>query len=473
MKLLIADDEKTIRAGLIKIIKDHYTLPLEILEAKNGEEAWKVLQEEHPDILITDIRMPKLDGIELMRLVSTLEERPVMIVLSGYDEFAYARESIRHGVQSYILKPVDKQEFLETLDRLVQDLQDQQRDKEAALLRSAMAGKVLEKDALQSLISRGSYRIVKVIRPVNLQISVFIHQYNSFVIEEKNNALVLLVPDAKRTEVFSAVQDEAVFIGSSESIRNPSDLQSCRTHADIAACVRFFKTEENNALYEVLYDEGANCSEGRSFDSLAVLIGSGDKAGIERHLQDLFSFNAESLFQNVSVLYQTLSQIPAFLVTFHQYIDADPYLAMKSFLLQDLDRYNSLAEMKKDLSDFVLYLDIILKQRYSAYPFIEQALVYVAKHFTEDISMAVVANHCSVNYTYFSEKFKLVVGVNFNEYIKQLRLEEAKRLLQQGCYKVYEVAERSGFGDVKYFMKTFKEATGLSPGDFQKRFNTQ
>jgi len=63
-----------------------------------------------------------------------------------------------------------------------------------------------------------------------------------------------------------------------------------------------------------------------------------------------------------------------------------------------------------------------------------------------------------------------VVGQNFNDYIKQLRIETAKRLLQQGCYKVYEVASRSGFGDVKYFMKTFKEATGLSPGEYQKRF---
>jgi len=130
----------------------------------------------------------------------------------------------------------------------------------------------------------------------------------------------------------------------------------------------------------------------------------------------------------------------------------------------------ALEDLKKDLGDFIIYLDITLKQRYSAYPFIEQALVYIAKHYTEDISMAVVANHCSVNYTYFSEKFKLVVGTNFNDYVKQLRLEEAKRLLQSGCYKVYEVASRAGFGDVKYFMKTFKEATGISPGEYQKRF---
>ncbi|MCX7950112.1 MAG: AraC family transcriptional regulator, partial [Treponemataceae bacterium] len=94
--------------------------------------------------------------------------------------------------------------------------------------------------------------------------------------------------------------------------------------------------------------------------------------------------------------------------------------------------------------------------------------VYIHRHFTEPINMTVVANHVSVNYTYFSEVFKQVMGINFNEYLKNLRLSHAKELLRKGCYRVYEVAERSGFGDVKYFMKTFKESVGLSPGEYQK-----
>ena len=83
--------------------------------------------------------------------------------------------------------------------------------------------------------------------------------------------------------------------------------------------------------------------------------------------------------------------------------------------------------------------------------------------------MAMVANQVSVNYTWFSEKFKEHTGVNFNEYLKRLRLEEAERLLEQGCFKVYEVAERAGFGDVKYFMKTFKDSTNMSPTEWKRK----
>jgi two-component system response regulator YesN len=82
--------------------------------------------------------------------------------------------------------------------------------------------------------------------------------------------------------------------------------------------------------------------------------------------------------------------------------------------------------------------------------------------------MAMVANQVDTNYTWFSEKFKEHTGVNFNEYLKKLRIDEACKLLEKGCYKIYEVAERSGFGDAKYFMKTFKESTGVSPGEWKR-----
>jgi two-component system response regulator YesN len=470
MKILIADDEKTIRAGLVKIISEHFTLPLELLEAKNGQEAWDLVQQESPDILITDIRMPKMDGIELMRLVASLESKPAMVVLSGYDEFSYARESIRHGVVSYILKPVDKQEILQVLDRLVSERLSQQRQREEQLLASAMKGCVLEKDSLSGLIARDAYRIFKCVQPGSFELSSFLGQNNAYIVEERPQALVLLVPETKRLPVLHGIESKAAFAGLSDIIRTPADLQTCMTHADIASLARFFVSDRTFYLYEELADPAVHCSEGRTLDAVAVLIGTGDRPALDRNLQSLFDFESDSLFQNLTALYHILSQLPSLLAGFHQYTESDPYLAMKAMLLRDCDRYAALGDLKKDLGDFIIYLDITLKQRYSAYPFIEQALVYIAKHYTEDISMAVVANHCSVNYTYFSEKFKLVVGTNFNDYVKQLRLEEAKRLLQSGCYKVYEVASRAGFGDVKYFMKTFKEATGISPGEYQKRF---
>ncbi len=472
VKILIADDEKTIRAGLFKIISEAMSVPIQISEAKNGQEAWDRIQQDRPDILITDIRMPKVDGIELMRFVSSLAIKPAMVVLSGYEEFAYARESIRHGVISYILKPVDRDELIKVLHRIIEEKQKQDRLREARLLALAMRGKTMEKNTVHQLIARGSYHIVKCLEPDASFVREAAGHHMAYLLEEQAHGTVLLVPEQHLTPFTAEIQDHILFAGISEVIRSEADIQICKAHADIACCARFFVQGTTLSRYDELACPEPHCNDNRTLDAVTVLIGTGDRPGIDRYLQALFTFDSENLFQNISAVYQLFSQIPLLLVTFHQYIESDPYLSMKSMLLRDTDRYSSLADLKKDLTDFILYVDINLNQKYAAYPFIEDALAYVARHFTEPITMAVVANHCSVNYTYFSEKFKLVVGQNFNDYLKQLRLEEAKRLLQQGLYKVYEVASRSGFGDVKYFMKAFKEATGLSPGEYQKRYNT-
>jgi YesN/AraC family two-component response regulator len=100
--------------------------------------------------------------------------------------------------------------------------------------------------------------------------------------------------------------------------------------------------------------------------------------------------------------------------------------------------------------------------------FIEDALVWIDKHFTENISMTQAANHVSVNYTYFSGKFKEHTGLHFSEYLKRLRINNAMRLLSIGNYRVYEAAWKSGYHDVKYFFKHFKEVAGLTPGEFSR-----
>ena len=135
-------------------------------------------------------------------------------------------------------------------------------------------------------------------------------------------------------------------------------------------------------------------------------------------------------------------------------------------MIENIWQFETLAEWKNCVIDYAVYLSTLLKQGTEEYPFINEALDYMKKHFTKNINMAMVANYVSVNYTWFSEKFKEHTGINFNEYIKRLRIECACELLTQGLYKVYEVSERSGFGDVKYFMKTFKESTGMTPGEY-------
>jgi YesN/AraC family two-component response regulator len=119
--ILIADDEKNIRAGIQKILREEFAgAGIAFFEAKNGEEALELAVREKPDILITDIRMPRIDGIELMRRIRLyLNSGMNIIVLSGYDEFSYAQKAIDYHAASYILKPVDRKELAEAVRNLI------------------------------------------------------------------------------------------------------------------------------------------------------------------------------------------------------------------------------------------------------------------------------------------------------------------------------------------------------------------
>ncbi|MBE0335252.1 response regulator transcription factor [Paenibacillus sp. 23TSA30-6] len=124
-RLLIADDEKNIRMGLQSMIEREFSGLYECALVKDGREAWQHVQHYSPELVITDIRMPVMDGIMLMQHIRELEpgRRPMVIILSGYDEFQYAREAIRCGAREYLLKPIVREELFGALATLNEELE--------------------------------------------------------------------------------------------------------------------------------------------------------------------------------------------------------------------------------------------------------------------------------------------------------------------------------------------------------------
>ena len=109
--VLIVEDEKLIRQG-IRTMVQRCGVPIEvIMECNNGEAALEILKDQKVDVMFTDIRMPKMDGLELVREVQKLSHKPQIVAVSGYDDFAYAVELLRHGVREYILNPVERDNF--------------------------------------------------------------------------------------------------------------------------------------------------------------------------------------------------------------------------------------------------------------------------------------------------------------------------------------------------------------------------
>lgn len=141
MKIVIVEDETRIREGIQKLIKkvsDEYEM---IALAENGEEGLQMIIENQPEIVITDIKMPKIDGIEMLARLKGIGKMPKIIVLSAYSEFKYARRAIKLGVSEYILKPISVVQFTNSLKSLCQQVQD---EKENSILKKESLEFIIE-----------------------------------------------------------------------------------------------------------------------------------------------------------------------------------------------------------------------------------------------------------------------------------------------------------------------------------------
>jgi two-component system response regulator YesN len=474
ISVLIVDDEKNIRAGIRKILAESVEWKLDCVEAKNGEEALGVIDARRIDLMITDIRMPKMDGIELMRTLASRERAPAIIVLSGFDEFSYAREAIRAGAVSYILKPVDRNELIGVVTETIASIEKRNKGDAEKAIRKVMAeGRVGRGVAIGDFSVDEPFFFAVVTGPkAEEAVNDVSARHTCFIVERQGgNVLALLRGDGLDALCAFAESAEDVCVGSSGVCSSLGNLRTAWHQALIASYNRFFVTGKNAFRFE----ESGEAFDRGGFNSLVLkltaLIGSGDQDAIASCLAEIFSFDGVAPKDRPNFFFSLHEYVGAGIVRkYWEYTDSDMYLNLKALMIENVGAFGSIDDYRKAVLDFVLYLDSILRKKRVEYPFVAEAIGFLGEHFREDINMSVVANHVSVNYTYFSEKFKEHTGVNFNDYLKRLRIEEAKRGLEKGCYKVYEVATNSGFGDVKHFTKTFKEITGVSPGEYRKRF---
>nr|MCR4579090.1 helix-turn-helix domain-containing protein [Treponema sp.] len=463
-------------------------------------------REKKPALLITDIRMPVMDGVELMKNIASLENKPGIVVLSGYDDFSYAKAAIQSGAITYILKPVDKKELISAVNTAIMDaIREEKQQNEQKLRKIFENGRLEGKEALPEItIKNGLHCITVYGNNASSVLEQVMGSKRYYVLDQTRNGVCIVYPFEGFEVGFEASILNDYIVGISSSADDYSMLRNLRKQAIMASMQAFFNpenglpysTKKRGGLY--YYDDANHITDFQTqeenYEKMISSCDIDDSSEVQKKLDEVFnqfgkledSKSEEGNFalqipvnaktpanpakEQSENLYHLYRKITANMFTrYPGATDSDLYLHMKSIMIESIFEYQTLAEWKGSIRDYVLYLSALLKTDTKESPYITEALEYIKSHFTKNINMAMVANQVSVNYTWFSEKFKEHTGVNFNEYLKRLRLEEAKRLLQKDCYKVYEVAERSGFSDVKYFMKQFREETGLSPTEWANK----
>ncbi len=477
--IIVADDEKLIRLGIKKILQDNFGSDLNVLEAKNGLEVLELCKKESPYVVITDIRMPKMDGVELMQEISKLSQKIAIIVLSGFDDFSYAKSAITNGALAYILKPIDTKELLDAVNKALNSVKIQEINQKEQKLKNIISDGIIEENLkLNQEDFKNGYFCLTINKKINSCQNLFEKISPCYVLEEKQNCLTVLLSQNGIQEIQEDKNFSSYVVGISEKAKVLSDLRKLIWQSFSAFLQSYFEDSEkseNELRANGFYFFNANSyvadfSEIDSrYDKVIASLDLLSLSDIRKNLAVLFDFDDFPKEKRGEVLHYIWEKIVNNLFKrYPKFNNSDSYLYLKSLMIENLEQCEKLSEWKQYVLDYLLYLAEVLKQSSGKYPYITKAISYISNHFSEDITMATVANYVSMNYTWFSEKFKEQLGVNFNDYLKKFRMEQAKKLLEKGIYKVYEVASKCGFKDVKHFMKSFREMNGMSAGEWAR-----
>ena len=465
-KILIAEDEKFIRMGL-KTMVQRSPIPVgEILEARDGEEALELLRRHTVDLLITDIRMPKMDGIQLVNQLSTMGHSPMVLVVSGYDDFSYAVEMLRNGASDYLLKPVERERLYEALEKLEERFQRRQAadEEETQQVRQALRQLMLERDSGGDEWEELAARCAA---------GFFPGPYVGFCVSECPESLpegALCLRGAGR-ELFCAVPLETADqlaaalplpVGQGGPCEGLEQLHLCYQRSYAAWQRSFFsgtlcqaQPEQPQQPMSVTARELAGLAGlSRGQEAVRLLRGEAQGVGRGEKSPDAFARLCADLVRQLRDSYQSLMELAG---------NPDRFAALWDFpdcqsYLEELERWMD-AFCGKAAEEFSDYEN---KQK------IRQGVQYIQQHFREPLNMAVVSNHVSMNYSLFSLLFKQYTGGNFVSYLQKLRIDEAKRLLETTDWRVNEIGRNVGFSDEKHFLKVFKGAVGMSPTEYRK-----
>ncbi len=525
IKVMLVDDEIAIREGIRNSFpweESGYTL---VGEAPDGEIALPIIRDENPDILITDIRMPFMDGMELCREVKRMMPWIGIVILSGYDDFSYARQAIQLGVQEYLLKPITARELREVLDRISEKMKRERRERESAesLRRKLSSGDRFVKDKLLSALftdpadERSAERMIDQLRTlgINLAANGYAGLDISFSLAEREAGMDTLYGLAERSG--GSVQLCGARHGARALVmgNDASDTEE-RAYAFAASAVTALEHCGAQEILVTIGEFGAKPADispsmrsARHLRHLTVHGGGMEKKRIIG-VKDVDEATGARVSEDFRPLKERLQYVSAeeFPAVFDEYVSSLAATDIHTSVTLDYLRVESLmtaagivreaggdpeselhlkeyeVDMRPDegleeLSDVRILLMNALRYRdahgvHSGNSSVAKARYYLSQHFTDpNLMLQDVAGAVCMSNSRFSTVFAQETGYTFTEYLAALRIGKAQELLRATSMRSSQISEAVGYSDPHYFSYLFKKRTGMTPSEYRKQNENQ
>lgn len=479
--VLIVEDEKMIRQG-IKTMIQRSNVPVEvIMECNNGQMALEILKEQPVDVMFTDIRMPKMDGIELVKAMQECEHIPLTVAVSGYDDFSYAVEMMRQGVREYILKPVDRDKIKEVLEKLNNEIeQNQQKNEEIRnisyqQLKYFMLQENITEQELTAMVNQFQklfYTEKYVVYCKEIEKETGREKNRSYICLEELEGQQIFIAEESKKELLLRNELKDSFVGESKSHQGLRELKQAYLES-CEARKRAFSTGNSVMVYTEENKGGRELVDTRQMHQIAQMIATDKIEEACRILEKIVwevkreKLSVDSFGENIGIMMDSIW------ATYQNVLEVDCD-TLEQF--KNIFAWSSLEGFQTELLSWIR--DFHTKIHVEFYDYknkhkIQQAVEYIQHNFEQDLNMAVVSNMISMNYSLFSFEFKQYTGSNFVTYLRDIRMKEAKRLLTETDFRIAEISRQVGYDNEKHFMKIFKSTCGVSPTEYRKNMQFQ
>ena len=531
IKVFLAEDEFVVREGIKNNI-DWIGHGYEFCgEASDGELAFPLIQKLRPDIVITDIRMPFMDGLELSKLIK--KEFPWMevIILSGFEEFEYAKEGIKIGVAQYLTKPIKGDDLLKEVDAVAARIEEKRRER---LIREQYEkemeeANLRERSRLFTHLVTGEKSPAQLMELAgNLSIDLTALQYNivllllqskAHLMGEYSDSVVKVEEKIKELEqeydfllfdrnlegkslLFKADSQEALqknldgflenlktilaeyphityFGGIGVCVNRLRELPECYIQANRAFAHRYFSSE--NRIVEAGAIDFDTAKDRNAFDLTSV-----DPKQIERgRTTNFLKFgSSEEAVYFVDEFLNGIGEKSLESEMFRQYIAMDCYFSVSSFVeslgyergeIRQPDMTGGVLKSVGSVRDYIRSIvsdaiDLREKKSSSRYgEVVDEVLSYINAHYgEEELSLNTLASHVNISPNHLSMIFSQQTGQTFIKYLTDLRMNRAKELLKCTVKRSSEIALEVGYKDPHYFSYIFKKTQGMTPTQFRE-----
>ena len=513
-KVILVEDEKWIRLGLKSTIHWEELGLGPVLEAADGESALKLILTEAPEIIISDIKMPNMSGLQLVERLRSMGSQAKVILITAFGEFSYAQSAIQNGVSDYILKPIQEEKVTQALKKCIgeldaeKELADRRREVSdyAPIVQehyfSELMHAATEQEAAKSLdaLNRtgldftGKRAVLVTFRyvPDTGSTEKMLALLNStlaggckcfFLKNHTYEICAIVLLDVGIPDAFSVLCERVTSLPGGDTVRfgvgigEPGTMEQLnRSYGTAKADFgrRFFALDGENASGELLQTEQEEFPA-VSGNRVCNLLAAGNREALENMIREKLGEVQEyaarsdaerTRLQLTAAMDNLISQCVASGI-----VNLRPRMAERCGMLKYEPTLRDFARALRDLLE--CYFGQTDGDGDSVGFLINHVLQYVHAHYSEELSMNQVAKQFYVNPSYFSHLFSEQLNTTFTKYLNSYRIQKSKELLEDTRLRVYDVASMVGIEDYRYFVKVFKKSEGVTPSEYRNRILTR